>query len=67
MPYEYEKYVNKNNNFERLYSQKKFLEISSDNPINKQKKSALQTSALSIYTGHKMQCPPPLASVNYLQ
>ena len=23
--------------------------------------------ALSISTGHKMQCPPPLASANYLE
>ena len=37
--------------------------------INKQKPSALQQvlSSLSIYTGHKMQCPTPLESANYLE
>ena len=46
-----------------------FFEISSGSPINKQKSSTLQgiISQHSIYAGHKMQCPPPLESVNYLE
>ena len=43
--------------------------ISSGSCINKQKPSALQgiISTFDLYGGHKMQCPPPLESANYLE
>ena len=45
---------------------RRHFKILSGSPINKQKPSALQ-GIISIYAGHKMQCPPPLESANYLE
>ena len=53
-------------NFKLDNDTSQFFLNSFGSPINKQKLSVLQGTT-SIYTGPKMQCPPPLESANYLE